>query len=84
MSEYAYLPHGQPMPEGYEEAGPLQDHHGHHARLIKNTKYPNIFSRPDGSAYMTMEINGKTEYCDLTQGRLWSLMEQIIEALKKR
>lgn len=34
--EYQYLPHGKPIPEGWELANNLQNtHHGHHAVLIK-------------------------------------------------
>jgi len=34
--EYKYLPHGKPIPEGWEATDSLENtHHGHHATLIK-------------------------------------------------
>lgn len=36
-TEYRYLPHGKPIPEGWEATGDLHNsHHGNHAVLIKN------------------------------------------------
>lgn len=52
VTDYRYIRHGEPTPEGYEDAGDLPGHHARWSRLVSRSHCPSreIVERIDATA----------------------------------